>query len=391
MLTTAVGRYVPQALALWRRHPVEALLAVLGVVGGVAGLVAVMTMAQGARIELQRALGALGTGTMIVRGVGTARIGAGRAAALSSLLGDDLRHRVSVMQHASAVRSAYAEVAAAKIVATEREYAAAYGLSVAEGRFIAAYDVAREARVCVLGAQLARQLFPRGDALGSRMRLGTEWHTVIGVLASERRAAAPDDLGIDQDRLAIVPLAPVSRRTALDELLLQFADETDMTRAAAAVQRIVEYGSADGGFEYVMPIELMREKRRMQRVVTWLLAGVTGVLLVVGGISVANVMLLSVMRRRTEIGLRRAVGAARRAIVEQFVYEGVLICGIGGVLGVLAGVGATLIVGRLADWPVGGAGSAAFVGLAVSVAVGLAAASYPAWQAARVEPMRALA
>src|SRR5690606_16423817 len=272
MLTTAVGRYVPQALALWRRHPVEALLAVLGVVGGVAGLVAVMTMAQGARIELQRALGALGTGTMIVRGVGTARIGAGRAAALSSLLGDDLRHRVSVMQHASAVRSAYAEVAAAKTVATEREYAAAYGLSVAEGRFIAAYDVAREARVCVLGAQLARQLFPRGDALGSRMRLGAEWHTVIGVLASERRAAAPDDLGIDQDRLAIVPLAPVSRRTALDELLLQFADETDMTRAAAAVQRIVEYGSADGGFEYVMPIELMREKRRMQRVVTWLLA-----------------------------------------------------------------------------------------------------------------------
>lgn len=391
MLTQGVTRHVPQALALWRRHPLEALLAVLGVVGGVAGLVAVIAMAHGARIELQRALGALGTGTMIVRGVGTARIGADRAAALTSLLGVELRRRVSVMQHVAAARSAYAEIPAAKIVATEREYASAYGLGIAAGRFVAAHDVARENRVCVLGAQLAQQLFPRGDALGSRVRLGADWYTVIGVLASAVPTAETDDLGVDQDRLAIVPLAPVSRRTALDELLLQFADETDMTRAAAAVQRIVEYGGADGGFEYVMPIQLIREKRRMQRVVTWLLAGVTGVLLGVGGISVANVMLLSVMRRRAEIGLRRAVGAARRAIVEQFVYEGVLICAVGGTLGVLVGIGATLILGRTADWPVAGAAPAALAGLGVSIAVGLAAASYPAWQAARVEPMRALA
>src|SRR5690606_6453769 len=126
------------------------------------------------------------------------------------------------------------------------------------------------------------------------------WYVVVGVLAPARRSDAADFALPDADHVAIVPLAPASMRPALDELVLQFGDEADMARAAAAVQRIVEYGAADTQLEYVMPIELIRQRHRLQRVVAWLLLGMTAVLLTVGGISIANAMLTSVWRRRAE-------------------------------------------------------------------------------------------
>ena len=390
MLNTSVLRFVPPALALWRRHRLEALLAVLGIVAGVGGLVTVVAIGQGARVELGRALGSLGTGTLIVRSLGAPGIGMDRAAALDRLLGANIRRRVPVMQHVAAAASPHREIPSTKVIATEREYADAYGLALAAGRFVTTHDSARRERVCVLGAGLSQELFPRGGALGASVRLGPHWYVVIGVLApvsaSEPAAALPDT-----DRLAIVPLAPVSRRAALDEVLLQFRDETDMTRAVAAVQRIVEYGGDQRRFEYVLPAELIRQKHRMQRTVAWLLLGVTGVLLAVGGISIANVMLMSVLRRRGEIGLRRAVGATRPAIVAQFICEGMLICGAGGIAGVAIGAAITEVVARAADWPVASLGAAALAGVAASLLVGLAAASYPAWAAARIDPMRALA
>jgi putative ABC transport system permease protein len=100
---------------------------------------------------------------------------------------------------------------------------------------------------------------------------------------------------------------------------------------------------------------------------------------------------MSVLRRRGEIGLRRAVGATRRAIVAQFLCEGILVCGAGGAAGVLAGLAATIALAAMADWPLASLSTAALAGLAASVCVGLAAASYPAWQAARVDSMRVLA
>jgi putative ABC transport system permease protein len=295
------------------------------------------------------------------------------------------------MQRVATAASSVREVTSTKVIATERAYADAYGLVLAAGRFVAAQDVAGRERVCVLGAGLAAELFPRGDALGAAVRLGRHWYDVIGVLAAADGTDGTAGALPDLDRLAIVPLEPPARRAAFDELLLEFRDEADMTRAAAAVQRILEYGGEGASFEYVVPVELIRQKYRLQRVVGWLLLGVTGVLLTVGGISIANVMLMSVLRRRGEIGLRRAIGASRRSILEQFLAEGMLVCGVGGLAGVAAGIGATWAVAVGADWPVASVGAAALTGFCASLLVGLAATSYPAWAAAGVEPMRVLA
>jgi len=387
-LNVDIAAVFRSALALWRRHLLEASLAVLGVVTGCGGLVVVAAVAEGARGEMDRALGALGAGTIVVKSLDGAGIGGDRGRAVHRLLGRDLRHEVPIATRVVTASSATRDVQNVKVVATERGYEAAFGLAIDRGRFIAAHDSARGDRVCVLGSALARELFPRGDALGSAVRLATTWYRVIGVIAAAVGVGGSNTP--DPNRLVVVPLAAEGARVPLDTLVLSFADEADMVRAGAAVQRIVEYGAPSGGFDYEMPVKLIREKLRLQRVVGELLAGITFVLLVVGGVSIANVMLMNVWRRRPEIGLRRAVGATRTAILVQFLCEAMVVCGAGGLLGVLAGLGATAAIAELGGWPVEVVGGAALAALAVSLLLGALAGGYPAYLAARVEPTRAM-
>jgi putative ABC transport system permease protein len=382
---------VRSACALWRHHMMEAALAVLGVVVGAGGLVVVVCTGAGSRAEMERALGALGTGTIVVRSLEGASIPEDRSRALERLLGADLRRQVPIATRVVTATSAGRELPSVKLVATEPGYRDAFALAVAEGRFLAASDTTRAARVCVLGGALARELFPRGDALGSNVRLERTWHRVVGVLRAAGSELATTTAMSDVNRLAIVPLPAERARVPLDAIVLSFADEADMVRAGAAVQRIAEFGTDGTHLEYEVPVELIRQKQALQRTIAALLAGVTVVLFVVGGISITNVMSMNVLRRRGEIGLRRAIGATQAAIVMQFLTEAMLVCGGGGVIGVLVGLSVSTAMATLAGWPTVLVPSAAVAALVASVLLGAIAGGYPAYLAARVEPMRSLA
>ncbi len=382
------------ALQVWRHHRVQAVLAILGVVAGVSGLVTVVAIGEGARREFNEAIGLMGGGTLVVRSSGAA-LPMERVSAVRRILGPDLNQVVPVASAQTSAQSSSARVTGVRIVETARDYQAAQRLDVYDGRFLSWYDQENDSRVCVLGWELGRQLFPRGGAVGQQIRLGERIFTVVGWLAPLER---PDiDLGAlelpELDQVAYVPLAAnglASSRVSLDELILRFDDEADMIRASGAVQRILEFGAEGTTFEYVVPVEMLRQKYHLQTVVGFLLMGTTVVMLVVGGIGIMNTMLMTVLRRRPEIGLRMAFGARRRDIIEQFVTESGLVALLGGVVGLVVGAVIAQLVGWQLGWPVAIGFTAGLAGLLAALAVGVLAGAYPAIQAAAVQPIKTL-
>jgi len=392
-------RYLVAAARMWRHHQLQALLSVLGVVAGVSGLVTVMAVGQGAQQELQRAIGLLGAGTMVVKSIvdneRDSRITMDRVQAVHRILGSELKSLVPISTFQRNMLAGERYLDGVKVIGTDRDYENAFQLRLHRGRFITWFDIDRTERVCVLGWSLARELFPQGQPVGQRVRIGGHWYTVVGWLQQSARAEvdiAEFELP-DIDRAAYVPITTITSeagRLPLDELVLNFAAEADMIKASGAVQRILEFDADGAAFEYTMPIELLRQKLRMQRVIQYLLGGITAIMLTVGGIGIMNVMLVNVIRRRPEVGLRRAVGATRRDILTQFVTESTLVAIAGGIVGVAVGAFAAYGVSALFDWPVVVGAGTIMLGLFVSAVVGICFGSYPALQAASVAPIKTL-
>ena len=392
-------RYLVSAARMWRHHRLQALLSVLGIVAGVSGLVTVMAVGEGAQRELERAISLLGAGTMVVKSIvddeRDSRIMMERVQAVRRILGTELRSLVPISTYQRNLLAGERYVDGAKVIGTDRDYENAYQLRLHRGRFITWFDIEQTERVCVLGWALARDLFPQGQPVGQQVRIGRHWYTVVGWLQPKVQADIEiSDFELPEvDRAAYVPITTIAAdrsQIPLDELVLNFATEADMIKASGAVQRILEFDADGAAFEYTMPIELLRQKLRMQRIIQYLLGGITVVMLLVGGIGIMNVMLVNVIRRRPEIGLRRAVGATPRDILTQFVIESTLVAVAGGVAGVLVGTLAAFGVAALLDWPVAVGAGTLGLGLAVSAVVGICFGSYPAMQAASVTPIKTL-
>lgn len=397
-MTGQLRRHLRTGVQVWRFYRVQALLSVLGVVAGLGGLMLVLAIGTGARREMDAALGQLGAGTLLVRSppglAAGERIGWQRVAALDRLMGDRLTHRVPVVVRQLAVTVPGFRRDDVRVIGTTAAYAAAHRLEVQAGRFLTAFDVERRQAVCVLGAELGRTVLRRGGRLGARVQVGPEQCVLVGLLKPAARPGAglaalrlPD---FDQAAYLPVSVAATGGQARLDELLLRFRAERDLVEATGAVQRILEFGRAVPALEYVIPAETLRQKYRLQTALGYLLTGVTLVMLAVGGIGIMNMMLVNVLRRRPEIGLRRAVGATRQDILAQFVLESVLVAAAGGVAGVVLGIGGALLLGALLDWSVAVPAWSVPAGLAVSLGLGVACGGYPALQAASVEPIRTL-
>lgn len=391
--------YLLDAARLWGRQPLQAGLSMAGIVIGVAGLVVATGLGEGARLEIQAVAQRLGAGTMIVRSGGQPGehgIPSERAAALSRLLAEDIETMTPVVQTKSRVTGGGREVGGATILGTDASYGPSAGLALRQGRFLTWYDVERGEAVCVLSWKLARLLYPAGNAVGKRVRIGRGWHEVVGILSpglgesKELRAGE----GRSVELTGIVPVSTLGSRRhppELSELRLRFVDETRMLRAVPAVQRIVEHGQGERRYQYLIPVDMLRQKYRMQTVTGGLLNGMTVVLLAVAGIGIMNVMSMNVIRRREEVGLRRAFGATRDDILAQFLIESTSLSFAGGLLGTAAGLIAGSAISVLSAWPVALTAPAILAGLGASMLVGILAGTLPAYRASGISPVRSLA
>jgi putative ABC transport system permease protein len=375
-------------------HALRSALSVIGVVCGVAAVVTMSSVGEGARRQALAELGALGIDSITVKArAGGEALRLRDAEAVQAVVPRLLA--VAPVRALNVDADAGGRIAPAEVVGTLPSYAVAGRLRVAEGRFLAALDEQDRKRVAVLGATLASRLFPFGAALGERVRLGSDWFTVVGVLedrASPRGRSGPIR-SRDVNACAFVPLGALATggtADGVDELVLR-VDGAEQVRAAAEATRAVLRRTAQSdGYELVVPREILRQKERTQRVFNVVTGAVAAISLLVGGIGIMNIMLASVAERRHEVGIRRAVGASRRDIAAQFLTESALLTAIGGALGLVGGLVGSSAVQHLAGWPTALAPGATVLALVTAVAVGIGFGAYPAWRAAHLEPMAAL-
>jgi putative ABC transport system permease protein len=285
----------------------------------------------------------------------------------------------------------------ATVVGTTTAYQVAARLPLAAGRFLSDLDVQERKRVAVLGASVARALFPFGDPHGERLLLGGDWFEVVGVLedrASPRGKPGPIRTR-DVNRAVFVPLPALDRGRdprpdGVDEIVMRVDEARQVGPSAEVVKSLLQRTTGGAAFDVIVPREILRQRERTQRIFNIVTGAIAAISLLVGGIGIMNIMLASVAERTREVGVRRALGATRRDIASQFLVEASLLTFAGGILGAGLGVFGSLLIHRLASWPTAIAPVMLLLALVMALGVGIGFGFYPAWHASQLQPMEAL-
>ena len=395
---------------LWRRR-LRTLLTLLGLIFGVGAIVAMQAVGEGSRREALRLVESLGLHNLIVeatpqdddtlketraRSLGLSLADA--EAALAVVPGADKFAAEKPVKTYSVYSDLGSSTAQASGVGAD--YFELSSLQVAQGRALARDDEARLAAVAVLGAQAARELFPRASALGRYVKVNHVWLEVVGVLAD--RDLGKDQfegvpLGLESNRI-YMPLASARARfrfqpqeDEVDRVLLHLREVSYLAGPARVLAALLDQrhaGVAD--FHLIVPQQLFQQQQKTQRIFRVVMAAIAGVSLLVGGIGIMNIMLANVMERRREIGLLRALGARRRDVVAQFMREASVICVAGSLIGLVFGMVLAYAIAALAGWQVAWAPLTVLLSAAFCAFVGLGFGVYPAFQASRMDPITAL-
>jgi putative ABC transport system permease protein len=390
------------ALGALRANWFRALLTALGVVIGVASLVAVAAVSAGAQKEVQDSIRRLGANVVLVDGEFIS-IGTGQSATERTITPADVT-AISQLPMVTAVAphqdiesltiSAGRNQTTTRLFGVTPTYADIYNQTVQQGRLISAADVDFGRSVMVLGLDAQANLFPNGPAIGQTVRVGSHEFEVIGT--QTRKGKLADE---NLDNRVFVPLPLVLRvllggpntksvgvrvrsegeiETAQDEISTLLRDQHNLPDSYAD-----DFSTEDQA-------ALVKEAQRATttfRVLTFALGGIA---LLVGGIGIMNMMLVSVRERTREIGIRKSVGADPWTVQAQFLIEAVVLSSLGGLAGALAGIGATRLIGLLAGWETLIDPPSVLVAVSVALAVGLFFGFYPARRAARLDPAAAL-
>ena len=403
----ALLRIALRALAV---NKLRSALTMLGIIIGVGAVIVMIAVGSGAQARVAEQIRALGSNLLLVMPgsttAGGVRMGFGSG---STLTEDDV---VAINREIPEALAAPALRGTAQIIwgnsnwstqvfGTTPEYLEVRQWPLASGRGFEAGEMAGAAKVCLIGATVARQLFGAADPLEQSIRIKRIPFTVIGVLDVKGQSM----MGTDQDDLILVPIktarsrvlgtASAARNRTVGTIWVKAADGLDTkvveenVRALLRQRHRVQAG-ADDDFSLRNLQEVMAAQEASSRVLALLLAAVASVSLLVGGIGIMNIMLVSVTERTREIGLRMAVGARTRDILGQFLVEAVTLSLIGGLIGVALGMGTSLAIAEFAGWRI--VISPEAVGLAVAFAfvIGVFFGFYPARKAARLNPVEAL-
>jgi len=400
-----LSRNLILSLEILTAHKLRTLLSVIGIVVGVGAVVVMVSAGRGAQKQILDRIQGMGI-NLIVVSAGRTSIIAGRQRQLDIV-------RTLLVTDAQAIAKECPSVALAapvvskklpvrwedqdavtNVVGMSTEGLAVRNIVVASGRAFDPDEDRMTKRVALLGPTAASNLFGNDDPVGQQIRIGKVPFEVIGVTA----AKGMDINGLDQDDLIIVPLETAMRRL-LNVTYVQtvYAQARSSQVIGNAEQEIAEllrqrHRLIDKPDDFTLQNQarLMETERETTTSMTLLIGSVAGISLVVGGVGILAVMLMSVRERTREIGLRRALGALRCDIRNQFLFESGLLAGMGGIAGVVAGVSTTLAVSFLGYWQSLVSWPAAAVALAFSVTVGVIFGMYPAIRAARLEPIEAL-
>jgi putative ABC transport system permease protein len=397
-----LGSTVLMAFREIRRNTLRSFLTMLGIVIGVAAVIALVTLGEGASDKVTTEISNMGTNMLTVL-PGSQRRGAVSVGAQPLTLDDaralerDIPALAAVAPTASrAVLSVYNNKSYnTQVYGTTNEYFEVRNTRVESGRMFSDVELAGGQPVCILGDTVRRELFGADSPLGMSMRIGRVSCLVIGLT----KAKGQSTFGMDQDDYLLMPLASFQRRIAgttdLGAISVSTVAESQTNRAKSQIEALLRErrrlgeGQAND-FMVHDTREIVQTLQTVTGVLTALLGAVAAVSLLVGGIGIMNIMLVSVTERTREIGIRLAIGARAYEVLLQFLVESIVLCVLGGVLGMLLGLGGSYAVGRAIDVPFKFLPEVVLIAFAFSGFVGVAFGFFPARKAARLNPIEAL-
>lgn len=386
-------------------HKLRTGLATLGIVIGVCSVIVMVAIGDGAQRQVLGKIQAMGTDLVMVT-AGQVRIIAGRSRQTGNVTSLTLKDARAIAEESRAIKNlAPAQgrkmlvkydllATTTTITGTTESVLPVRGLVLAQGRFFSEEDDRARQRVAVLGRTVAKNLFADRQAVGEEIRIGKVVFEVIGVLAEK----GTDLVGGDQDDVIYIPLQTGLRRlfnlTYLNNIFVQAASGERIEAASAEIREILRErhrlrGKADD-FTIQSQAELLATERETSQAFTNLLGAVAGISLVVGGVGILAVMLISIKERTREIGVRRAVGARRQDILQQFLVESFILSISGGLVGIVLGVIFSLGAAWFTGWPLTMPVAATLVSFGFAALIGVLFGVYPALKAARLDPIEAL-
>ena len=398
------------ALRALRANVLRSVLTTLGIIIGVAAVIIMIAVGAGAEARMAQLISSLGSNLiMVLPGSGTAgrvRLGVGTQPSITK---DDAaaiqREIPSVQVAAPSIRGSGQVVSgnlnwSTVIYGVTPEYLEARNWEMAGGRVFTAEEVKGAAKVALLGKTVLDNLFPGQDPLGQMLRINRVPFKVIGVLRDKGETL----MGRDQDDTVFIPLSTARKRVlggrelggkTVGAIFVKAREPGLVSLTVDQVKKLLRQrhrlrSGQDDDFFIRNLSEILEARVKSSRAMSLLLAAVASVSLLVGGIGIMNIMLVSVTERTREIGLRMAVGAQSRDILGQFLIESVTLSLIGGLIGVVLGLGGSVAMATLGEWPTVIEIESVALAFGFSAAVGVFFGFYPAHKAARLDPIEAL-
>jgi putative ABC transport system permease protein len=394
-----------------RVNKLRSALTVLGIVVGVAAVVCMVSVGAGAQAEVSEKIRTLGANLLLVmpgaRNSGGARLESGTQPTLTEEDAAAIRRELVDAQVAAPLLSRSMSLVAANknwvslVAGINADYLVAREWQIANGRSFTGDEIASGAKVAIVGSVIIEELFDGRAGTGETFRIGNVPFTVIGVLDKKGLGAA----GRSQDDVVFIPLSTAKSRVlgavrgttreALDFISIKVSDATAMPEMERKIEALLRQrhrvrGDAPSDFRIENPADVLIARGAAVRILGVLLIAVAAVSLVVGGISIMNIMLVSVTERTREIGLRMAVGASRRDIRWQFLIEALILALMGGLVGAVLGAAAAVAIAWKAGWPILISPWAIILACGFAGFIGISFGLYPAHRAARLDPIVAL-
>lgn len=386
------------------QHRLRSFLSTLGVLFGVAAIIAMLSIGEGAKQETLEQISELGMNSILIRqhhlseeqrAIATEQ----KSFGLSLEDVEALRNNVPGLVKISPLKEIKATITGSsnqlspEILSVTHVFGEAKGLQLKEGRFICDLDQVQRKHVCVIGESIAKLLGNQGR-VGGMLRLKSAHYEIIGVLQpTHRKLSKHHHIAMrNLDQAVFIPLeSTFSHEDSLAEITLYIENLKGMDNAALMTKKIL--GKLHGGYEdyqVIIPQELLMQAAQTQRTFNLVLGGIATLSLLVGGVGIMNIMLATVSERTREIGIRRAVGASQKDILHQFLLETFLLTISGAVLGVFIGIILSEAIALLAGWKTIITFWSIFIALFMASVVGGVSGFYPAYQAAKMNPIQAL-